>query len=543
MLKDIYRQSRARFLLAVLGGLIGGLSAAALVKVISSGVAHAAPVGVLAPLFFGLCALQWLSRTASQLLLMDLTQAMVCRLRIELCQKVLVTPYRKLEQLGKARLLVILTSDVSTFTQAAQLMPSVLGNGIAILVCLGFVAWLSWQVFACLFALLLAGGGAYMLAERGPRRQMRAVREQLDTVFRHFRSLLEGTRELQLNEARATHFVERMVAPAAHYFRTLFVRGMAGYTVVNNAGGSLFYLVIGLMLFVMPGVLPQSAVVMTSLTFLLLYMIQPVGDVMLALPNLRQSSIALGRIKQLEADLATPAGKPRHAAAPDPFAQGVSGEPLIKFNGVCHQFPGLSEDHPFMLGPVDLSIEEGELVFIVGGNGSGKTTLALLLLGLYEPELGSLSYRGVEVDRNNLTRYRQHFSAVFADFHLFDEILGAEREDVAAQALHYLQMLGLSHKVGVEAGRFTTTSLSMGQRKRMALVSSYLEDRPVYLFDEWAADQDPVFKRVFYTELLPELKQRGKTVIVISHDDAYFRFADRIVKVADGKLTTVDQAA
>jgi putative pyoverdin transport system ATP-binding/permease protein len=161
----------------------------------------------------------------------------------------------------------------------------------------------------------------------------------------------------------------------------------------------------------------------------------------------------------------------------------------------------------------------------------------MLLLGLYEPERGCIELKGVPVDGRNIAHYRQHFSAVFADFHLFDEMLGTDQQDIKDLATRYLDALGLTHKVQVKSGQFTTTKLSTGQRKRLALVSSYLEDRPVYLFDEWAADQDPAFKRVFYRELLPELKSRGKTVIVISHDDAYFDCADRIVTLFEGTLT------
>jgi putative ATP-binding cassette transporter len=201
---------------------------------------------------------------------------------------------------------------------------------------------------------------------------------------------------------------------------------------------------------------------------------------------------------------------------------------------VEHVFDDISDDSRFTLGPIDLSVDEGEVLFIVGGNGSGKTTLAMLLLGLYEPSRGSIELNGVRVDRSNLDAYRRHFSAVFADFYLFEHLLGSDQPHVVVQATHYLDQLGMAHKVRIEDGRFSTIDLSTGQRKRLALVSAYVEDRPIYLFDEWAADQDPAFKRVFYTELLPELKQRGKTVIVITHDDAYFSCADRVVKLRDG---------
>lgn len=539
MLKDIYRQSWPLLAIVVLAGLGAGLSGAGIVHTISRGVSSAVPLASVARQFFLFCALQLLSKTVSQWLLMSLSQGVVCRLRIELSRKVLTTPYRKLEALGKARLQAILTADITTITLAAQMLPAVFANGIVILVCAAYIAWLSWTVFACFIAFFVCGASAYYFAERWPRSGMRKVREQLDTVYRHFLSLLEGSRELQLNAARARHFVEQVVAPAARHYRTLFIRGMGGYTLVNNAGSSLFFIVIGLLLFVVPGWHPLPGGAITTLTFLLLYLIQPIGDVLTALPAISQSAIARARIRQLEADLDPPAQVAAPAQA-DPFARAVPGAPLLRFCAVRHRFPGLTEDRPFMLGPIDLQIGAGELIFVVGGNGSGKTTLAMLLLGLYEPEDGRIELNGVPVDRNNIAHYRQYFSAVFADFHLFEELLGADQRDLDTRATHYLDALGLAHKVRVEQGRFTTTSLSTGQRKRMALVSAYLEDRPVCLFDEWAADQDPAFKRVFYRELLPELKQRGKTVIVISHDDAYFDGADRIVRLADGVLASAE---
>lgn len=536
MLLHLYRQSWQRFILATVCGVLSGFAGAGLVKIISSSVTHDARLPLLASTFFLLCAAQVIFKACSEIALVDLTQGMICRLRIGLSRKLLATPYKTLESLGKARLLVTLTADIDTFTQAGQLLPSVFENGIVIAVCLGYMAFLSWQVFLCFALFLTLGVCAYRLAEQWPSRQMSKAREQMDVVYRHFRSLLEGTRELQLNRERSSFFVEQVIGPSARLFRAMFVRAMIGYTLVTNAGGALFFIVIGLLLFVIPAWLPQPAPVMVTVTFLLLYLIQPIAFVMTTLPYLRQSAIALKRIRKLDDGLAEPMVDASRPLQPDPFVQAVDGASLLRLKDVCHQFPGLTKDCPFLLGPIDLSIEAGETVFIVGGNGSGKTTLAMLLLGLYEPEHGSIELNGVPVDSSSLSHYRQYFSAVFADFHLFDEILCGDQDAVVEQATAYLSRLRIADKVKVESGRFSTTSLSLGQRKRMALVSSYLEDRPIYLFDEWAADQDPAFKRVFYHELLPELKARGKTVLVISHDDAYFNCADRIVRLDHGAL-------
>ena len=193
-------------------------------------------------------------------------------------------------------------------------------------------------------------------------------------------------------------------------------------------------------------------------------------------------------------------------------------------------------DLDFTLGPVDLELEPGEVVFLVGGNGSGKTTLAKLLVGLYRPDGGEIRLDGRPVGAEELDDYRQLFSVVFADFYLFDRLLGLEAPDLDERARRYLEELQIDHKVEVEGGELSTLELSQGQRKRLALLTAYLEDRPVYLFDEWAADQDPTFKEVFYGEVLPDLARRGKGVVAISHDDRYYRLGDRVVKLEDGRV-------
>lgn len=170
----------------------------------------------------------------------------------------------------------------------------------------------------------------------------------------------------------------------------------------------------------------------------------------------------------------------------------------------------------------------------MGGNGSGKSTLAKLITGLYIPQSGELCLEGEAIVDSNREAYRQLFSAVFSDFYLFERLVSAEALTLDAQAQAYLEKLQLEKKVSVKDGQLSTTALSQGQRKRLALLAAYLEDRSIYLFDEWAADQDPIFREIFYTQLLSELKQRGKTVLVISHDDHYFHLADRILKLDYG---------
>jgi putative ATP-binding cassette transporter len=192
------------------------------------------------------------------------------------------------------------------------------------------------------------------------------------------------------------------------------------------------------------------------------------------------------------------------------------------------------------LGPIDVEIAPGELVFVIGGNGSGKSTFVKVLAGLYSPQQGEIRLGETVVSDTNRAWYRDHYSVVFSDSYLFEKLLGLDDALVESQAKSYLSRLRMDHKVDIKGRTFSTTDLSQGQRKRLALVTAYLEDRAIYIFDEWAADQDPEYKEIFYRELLPDLRARGKSVVVITHDDRYFHLGDRVLKLEDGKV--VDSA-
>lgn len=202
-----------------------------------------------------------------------------------------------------------------------------------------------------------------------------------------------------------------------------------------------------------------------------------------------------------------------------------------------HRFP--PADHReagFLLGPIDLSVKSGELIFIVGSNGSGKSTLAKLITGLYTPRSGNIFLNDTPITAANIEWYRQHFATTFSDVYLFDRYLGLADPQIDREIGKYLKEFQLDRQVSVNNGVLSTTSLSQGQRKRLALLTAFLEDRPIYLFDEWASDQDPVFREIFYQQMLMQLKERGKLVIVITHDDRYFHLADRILKLNYGRV-------
>jgi putative ATP-binding cassette transporter len=295
-------------------------------------------------------------------------------------------------------------------------------------------------------------------------------------------------------------------------------------------GTLLSFLPIGLVIFLAPSVTNVNTEVLTGYTLIILYMTGPLQAIMGMVPTLTHASVAVEKIASLGLPQETSIGGPPQQLQPAPVWSKLTLE------GVAHTYYREKEDGTFTLGPIDLTLRPGELVYLIGGNGSGKTTLAKLLSGLYAPESGGIRFNGQMVTDETREAYRQNFTVLFSDFFLFDSLLGINPANLDERARRHLVELQLDHKVQVTDGKLSTTDLSQGQRKRLALLNAFLEDRPIYIFDEWASDQDPIFKGVFYHQILPELKARGKTVVVISHDDRYYNLGDRIVKLESGKL-------
>jgi len=271
--------------------------------------------------------------------------------------------------------------------------------------------------------------------------------------------------------------------------------------------------------------------VLTGYTLTIMYMMGPLEFVLNLIPNLTHANVAMKAIDTLTTSLDE-----------QPVAEAATNSEtnpswnLLELSGIQHAYRRENEEAEFSLGPIDLSIRSGELVFITGGNGSGKTTLAKLLVGLYIPQQGEIRLDGQPITDERRDNYRQLFSVVFSDFYLFENLLGLSDFNIDTRAQDYLKKLELDRCVEIKDRTLSTLDLSQGQRKRLALLTAYLEDRPIYLFDEWAADQDPQFKEIFYFELLGRLKAAGKTAIVISHDDRYYHVADRVIKLNYGLI-------
>ena len=521
-------------LTAAIAAIIAGASSTGILIVISKALTKGgAPGRILVWSFVGLCLFVPLSRFISQVLLVRLSQAAMFDLRMQLSGRILAAPLRRLEEIGAHRLLATLTEDVSVITSGLVSIPTICLQGTVLLCCLAYLAWLSGTVFLGVFVLILVGISIFQVGVRLAMRFIRLSREDQDALFNHFRAMTQGTKELKLHQHRRQSFLLRVLQETAASYRRHSTTGSVVYTLVGSSAQILHFGIIGLLIFALPTFSEVSTPTLVSYTVLLLYMMVPLDVLTSTLPNLGRANVALKKVESLGLKLT--AGGYENSDARVRTIPARSWKQLTLVD-VTHTYHRERENSSFILGPINLTLQPGELIFIVGGNGSGKTTLAKLLCGLYLPESGEIRWDGQAVTDENVELHRNHFSMVFSDFYLFDSLLGLESPHLEAKAAEYLTEFQLNRKVQIQDGVFSTTELSHGQRKRLALLTAYLEDRQIYIFDEWAADQDPEFKEVFYYRLLPELKARGKTLIVISHDDRYYHVADRVVKLDNGKI-------
>ncbi|NVJ06256.1 cyclic peptide export ABC transporter [Myxococcus sp. AM001] len=530
----LLRRSRGSVALAVCFGLLTGAASAGLIAHINGVLARGGAISDRGTVlgFATLGVLMLGSRIGSQLLLTRLQTNTTFALRDQLSQRILATPLRRLEALGSHRLLATLVDDIQAVTQGLLCIPPLLINGGIILGCMTYLAVMSRLVFAALLVFALLGAVSYLLPLRHIMALLKDSRQTNDRFFRDLRSLTQGLKELKLHQRRRTAFLDQELFPTAETLKQLQQRVSTLHALSTSWGMSLFFFFIGLLLFALPGIAPVSASTLVGYTLAVLYLQQPLDASMTLLPMLGAGTVALRHIEALELPPADTESTPVAIAPPATPSR-------IDLVGVTHAYRREGEDLPFTLGPIDLTLRPGEILFIAGGNGSGKTTLAKLITGLYSPESGAVHVDGHPVTDDARERYRQHFATVFSDFHLFDSLLGLALGGQADKARAYLARLQLERKVRIDAnGALSTTDLSSGQRKRLALLTAFLEDRPVYLFDEWAADQDPLFKEVFYRELLPDLKAAGKAVVVISHDDRYFNVADHLLRLESGVIAS-----
>jgi len=533
LIKFILRTCRTMMILTAAAALLSGACNAGLIAVVNSALNHPNASTTLLILSFAALGIGKIATGfLSQLMLVRFAQGAISDLRQDLVRRILKVPLRRLEEVGASKLMVALTDDIFNIAQALLALPLVAVNLAILLGGAAYLGWLSWKVLLIMALFIVAGGLGYRaLINSGFASLMRA-REEEDKLFGHFRGLTEGIKELKLHRSRRGVFLNENIRSATENFQRHNVAAESHFIVAQSWSHLLFYALIGLLLFMLPHMERITKETMTGYVITTLYLMGPLACALSSFSIFGRANVAFQKVEKLGVTL---------AAHPEEDCSFTRPETRAAFQrldlvDVTHSYHVEREDSHFVLGPISLSFQPGELVFLAGGNGSGKSSLAKIITGLYPPESGEIRLDGQPITDANRDDFRQLFSAIFTDFYLFECLLGLNSVNLDAQAQDYLVQLHLDHKVKVRDGVLSTTALSQGQRKRLALLTAYLEDRPFYVFDEWASDQDPWFRDIFYTQLLPELKANGKSVLVITHDEKYFHLADRLHKLDSGKL-------
>ena len=536
----LLRPFRAIVSVSVALGMAGGLAITLLLATINNALHSAAGMtqGVILT-FAALCVLALVSSIISDIGTNYVGQRIIAALRKDLGEKVLSAPIGQIEGYRSHRLIPVLTHDVDTISDFSFAFTPLAIATTVTLGCLGYLAYLSVPMFLMMVVAIIIGTSVQLVAGGKGIKGFDEARDHEDELQRYYNAIASGAKELRIHRPRRFRMNTQRIQKTADRISDIQVRSVNIYILAKSFGSMLFFVVIGLALAMQAYYPNPDPAVITGFVLVLLYMKGPLEHVVGYLPIVGKAKIAFARISELSERFSSP--EPHLLMDDSEASQTVVHS--LELREVRYSPPPVEGSEAFHLGPINLNIKQGDIVFIVGENGCGKTTLIKLLLGLYQPQSGEIRLNGEVVTDRARDDYRQLFTTVFADYFLFDDLVQGNAGKSLDVATQYLNRLEIAHKVSVKDGAFTTTDLSTGQRKRLALVNAWLEERPVLVFDEWAADQDPAFRRIFYTELLPDLKRLGKTIIVISHDDRYFDIADQLVRMKAGRILTELQPA
>ncbi|MHB0777602.1 multidrug ABC transporter permease/ATP-binding protein [Halomonas sp. WWR20] len=530
LLRVVFRHYRWPFIAVMVLSLVSaGLGISVIAFINQRLIESVGSPTVILPQFIGLIVLLLIVSLGAQLALTMLGHFFVYHLRGRLIKRILDTDIERLEQLGSAQLLASLSSDIRNITIAFVRLPELVQGIVLTLASIAYLGWLSPPMLMVTMVWIGVTVAVSWWLVSKVYQHFSCVREAEDRLYQDFESIIDGRKELTLNRYRAQHLFEQVYTNDSRDYRYHIIRADTYHLSANNWTNIMMLGAIGVAFFLANGLGWSNTTVAATFALTILFLRTPLIQAVGALPTLISAQVAFDKLKALE--LADYRADFHGDVAPPDWH-------VIELCGVNYRYAAKGNREGFEVGPVNLRLERGEQVFLIGGNGSGKSTLARLLTGLYRPLSGEIRVDGQPVSPEQWDTFRQRFAAVFTDFHLFDRVIGAQGESVNSAFLEtWLDQLEMREKLQFEGARVVSTRLSQGQRKRLALLLALAEQRDILVLDEWAADQDPVFRRIFYRELLPRFREMGKTVFAISHDDHYFEHADRLLEMRAGQLT------
>lgn len=451
------------------------------------------------------------------------------RVRVRLTDKVRLCELRTIESLGGIARYSSLTQGANTIAQSVMYLITGIESSLVLVFASLYLLWLSPPSFV--FAIVLISITIFLLVRHYKKtfNELTEASRKEGEFFQHFTAMLKGFKQLKLSQRKSDEMfshVEQLAVETGRLKSKSNVRLLEDILLSNIT----FYLLLLLVVFVMPNFVAAQEENLFQVIATILFMMEPVYRISAALPNVSKTNVAISSLYRLEAQLDAGQSSTLSKAVDIPAHFDT-----IQMMNVDFSYRNSEQLVLFEAGPFNLDINAGEVLFITGGNGSGKSTLLKLLTGLYQPEQGTIQLDGKIISAVNYPIYREMFSVVFNDFHLFDRLYGLI--NVPDETINrWLHQLKISDKTQFKDGGFTNTELSTGQRKRLAFIVAVVQDRPILVLDELAADQDPEFRQLFYEEIIPDLQKQGKTIIAVTHDQRYFETADRVLYMDTGQL-------
>lgn len=516
---------------------VGGISNASILAAINAGVQDAgsgqkpglwAPSLFLVALFLFMRSQQYVTITATAEI-----EAIIHKLRLRIMDMIRRSELLEMEKIGRARIVAAVTSDTAVLTQASNMLCFTVQGAVLIFFVGLYVAYLSLTAF--LLTVVIVSGAATIFHYKNRRlsEQKGESAAWERRLFDRLTDFLDGFKEVRLNAARS----DDLFADALEVSKTaanIKIRTQAETFKMIVTSQISMYILLGAVVFIAPNLSSSlGGASIAKTTTALLFVVGACFGLVQSIPILLNANAAANRIDRLEQALQStliPRERPA-IGAPRRFER-------IEMRNIVFRYTDRFSDTVFKIGPIDFTLHAGELVFITGGNGSGKSTFLRVLSGLYPPDSGEILLDGHPVTNANRDEYRELVSGIFFDYHLFKRLYGIPDTD-AADVNRLLAQFRLVDKTALTDGEFRTLDLSGGQRRRLALIVSLLEKRPIMLLDEWTAEQDPEFRRKFYDELLPEMLRAGATIVVITHDDRYLdelRLPARRIRMDEGRI-------
>ena len=457
----------------------------------------------------------------------------VAQTRLRIVDKLRRASLLSFEGLGQGRIYTTLSENTEIIFEASRLITATASAAVMLIMTFGYMAvisrtalWMSVIIIAC--AVLV-----YISNQEVINRYLTTatqIEAEFYTSLNHF---LNGFIEIKMNRAKSDDIFENYLSEFALSERDFKIKAENKLLTNQIFAQTFWYFLVASIVFLLPQLTKISSIQIMSSITVVMFMLGPIGMIVGSIPLIVKGNLAVDKLQELENELDM-ADDLKTTSKRNPFAQTTAFE-NIRLDDISFSYPDPGDYGSFSIGPIDLKMDAGEIVFIIGGNGSGKTTLLKVMAGLYYPQSGAIFMDNRIVDKTNYAHYRNEMAVIFTDFHLFDRLYGVKDVDLDAVD-ELLQTMELMDKTEYLDNQFTNLNLSTGQRRRLALIIALMEDKPILMIDELAADQDPEFRKYFYEVLLQDLKAQGKTIIATSHDDRYFHVADRVIKMEYGKI-------